>query len=253
MIDEDSDGLINFKEFSLLCSLISRGDLQERLKLLYKMHLSSLDDVNSADSCSPQKELFDVVENAMEATEDSEEDKLSKEDTLVVVPSNVGVEGKLEDEEEIIMTPTSETLEENIWPQNMRDPADMKESNSAKSSFSSDEKGIIEDPNTDLYNPPSMPNNEEETATDVLASEAIKVASEQEASPRSLSPHTTEYILSKSPKSAKKLVKDFVASVMKDENKTEELPYMTQVIRTLVFVSVFSYNCLITRCLLADS
>ena len=242
MIDEDSDGLINFKEFSLLCGLISRGDLQERLKLLYKMHLGSLYDGNSADSCSPQKELFDVVENALEATEDVEEDKMSKEDTLVVVPSNMGVEGKLENEEEVVMTPSSETLEENIWPQNMRDAADMKESKSAKSSFSSDEKRIIEDEHADLYNPPSMLNYDEQAATYALASESIKVAIEQEVSPRSLSPHTTEYILSKSPKSAKKLVKDFVASVMKDDNKTEELPYMTQVVRTFIFISVFSYT-----------
>ena len=242
MIDEDNDGLINFKEFSLLCSLITRGDLHDRLRLLYKMHLGSLDDGNSAYSSSPQKELFDVVENALEATEDvQEEDSMSKEDTLVVVPSDEGVEGKLENEEEIVMTPSSEILEDSIWPKSMRDVADVREKQAARrDSLSSNGQIVLGEETNDSCISPAKQTGEKSGSSAVevtpndAPSEATEKSNEREIGSRPLSPHTTEYILSKSPKSAKKLVKDFVASVMKDERKTDELPNMSQVTNVLL-------------------
>lgn len=218
MIDEDSDGLINFKEFSLLCGLISRGDLHERLKLLYKMHLSCFDEGTSSTPLSPQKELFDVVENASEVTEGVDESDLIDEETMVVVPSKMGVEGKLEDQGVIVMTPTRDVLEENLWPQTLRESADLKDGQGGSDS------------------PPDVPDASRDVRSGRDSTEpSDSVVQGAELSPRDvgverpLSPNTTKYILSKSPKSAKKLVKDFVASVMKDENRVEELPNMSQV------------------------
>jgi len=201
------------------------------------MHLVSNYDGNSVGSSSPQKELFDVVENALEATEDVEGDKITKEDTLVVVPSSIGVEGTLENEEEIVMTPSSETLEENFWPKSLEYPADVTDKQTVLGSLPSDEKIVSEVGTSDSYCPPNIPDTGEivgsslmeSTPVDTPFSGPIEEGNEPEKVTRPLSPRTTESILSKSPKSAKKLVKDFVASVMKEESKGDELPNMNQV------------------------
>ena len=198
------------------------------------MHLGAFDEGNSTDMPSPQKELFDVVENAFELTEDVDEEDIGKEDTLIVVPSDVGVKGTFESEGEIVMTPTSEILEESVWPQSVKDAADAKHGEAAAKSLPKDEEMIVKNENS---GPPSVPDTVEDNfaseaqpiLVDMQSSESSEEANSPKMTPRPLSPNTTEYILSKSPKSAKKLVKDFVASVMMDEKKTDELPNMSQV------------------------
>ena len=201
------------------------------------MHLVSNYYGNSVGSSSPQKELFDVVENALEATEDVEGDKITKEDTLVVVPSGIGVEGTLENEEEIVMTPSSETLEENFWPKSFKNSPDVAEKQTVVDSLPSNEKIVSEVGTSHSCCTPSIPDTGENFGSSLMestpvaspSSGPIEEASEPEEVTRPLSPRTTESILSKSPKSAKKLVKDFVASVMKEESKGDELPNMNQV------------------------
>lgn len=236
MIDEDCDGLINFKEFSLLCGLICRGDFNERLKLLYKMHFLTKTETSTAES-SPTKELFDVVESASEAVEEIDEIEhsgISIEDTLIVMPSAIGVAGTVEDEGEIIMTPTSEMLEGEFWPKILRE--DGKNILEADKAADVEVQELSEKIPTKSLEESEIPKSSSNTQ---LASTAdANHPSDTPEEPRSgqgdaegrpLSPNTTKYILSKSPKSAKKLVKDFVASVMKEKDKVEEMPDMSQV------------------------
>ncbi|XP_053329061.1 TBC1 domain family member 8B [Spea bombifrons] len=63
LMDENSDGLINFKEFALAFDMMFNGSLTDRLKLLFKMHIPPA--FTEVGSISP-----------------SEEAKLSKEDLM---------------------------------------------------------------------------------------------------------------------------------------------------------------------------
>ena len=202
-----------------------KGDFNERLKLLYKMHLSANDESNTANS-SPQK-MFDVVENASEVLEEADddsatEDDISKEDTLMVVPGDMGVEGTLENEGKIIMTPTSDILEASLWPASLREKADRKEEEEVQA--------VMPSETTSSSGSRSLEGEDRKASvTETESASELPKCSSPIPDSRPLSPNTTKYILSKSPKSAKKLVKDFVASVMKDKNEKEELPPLNQV------------------------
>ncbi|KAM4662782.1 TBC1 domain family member 8B [Discoglossus pictus] len=63
LLDENSDGLVNFKEFSVAFDAVFNGSLTDRLKLLFKLHLPPA--FTEVGSVSP-----------------SEETKLSKEDLM---------------------------------------------------------------------------------------------------------------------------------------------------------------------------
>ncbi len=216
-MDEDEDGLINFKEFSQLCGLICRGEFYQRIKLLYRMHLPSKD-TPSVETDS-KKDIFEVVENASEATEHSDEESNSDE-TLVVVPRAMGIPGQYETEGEIIVSPSSSSpLAEAVISSNQSSIQEaissIEDGGNVAGAASSDSVVDADEPKTELCASPPVSKK----------SEAIDFET------RSLSPNTSEYILSKSPRSAKKLVKDFVASVTKgnDTKKDEELPDMMQV------------------------
>ena len=228
--------MINFKEFSLLCGLVCRGEFNERLKLLYKMHLLPKTATSTAES-SPTKELFDVVESASEAVEEIDEIEhcgISIEDTLIVIPSDIGVAGTVEDEGEIIMTPTSEMLDGDLWPKSLKENSKDFLAADAVADVEVQELGD-KIPTKSLEEseiPKSSSNTQLASVADAnQTSDTPKEArsSQDDAEGRPLSPNTTKYILSKSPKSAKKLVKDFVASVMKEKDKVEEMPDMSQV------------------------
>ena len=68
MIDSDADGVINFKEFAITLGLICRGDLQQRLNFIYRLHLppalplSELEDGNSPDEDGGVESCSDVDE-----------------------------------------------------------------------------------------------------------------------------------------------------------------------------------------------
>eukprot|EP00794_Sanderia_malayensis_P016811 gene16811-18507_t len=221
VIDQDEDGLIDFKEFSQLCGLVCRGEFYERMKLLYRMHLPSKDPSFESEG---RKNSFDLVESAAEATEKSDDDEFANESTVVIVPTSMGVKGELENEGEIVMTPNSppqlstglvateqgldtNTDDAEVCGSGREDDA----SNVATSVAESDEHNAME-----------VPDN---------ASSPVQSASSPiSLDARPLSPNTSEYILSKSPRSAKKLVKDFVASVVqdKDRERGDKLPDMMQ-------------------------
>ena len=65
VIDSDGDSLINFKEFTIMFEKICRGDITDKMRLLYKMHLppalplGELAEISKVDS-----EVYDVVESA---------------------------------------------------------------------------------------------------------------------------------------------------------------------------------------------
>ena len=74
MIDIDEDGVINFKEFSVTLGVICRGELNDRLNFMYRLHLppalplSDYDGDNSleedgVDSCSEIDESEKIEES----------------------------------------------------------------------------------------------------------------------------------------------------------------------------------------------
>ena len=75
LIDADGDGVINFKEFAVALGLICRGDLQERLNFIFRLHLPPAlplcelednnlqDDDGGVDSCSEVDEAEEVDES----------------------------------------------------------------------------------------------------------------------------------------------------------------------------------------------
>lgn len=252
MIDEDQDGLINFKEFSQLCGTLCRGEFYERMKLLYRMHLSPKDTGGPGVYLEHQKDQFDVVENAAEATEESD-DEFSSEDTLLVVPSDMGVQGLLENEGEIVLTPNSSSFSFDDMMA-AQSGSQMKVVASQRAVASSTPQKMVASSTpqkmVDSSTPQRVPTQIELAATldavdqlqitdpedDARTSEQtpsmpVPATSSPDFAARPLSPNTSEYILSKSPKSAKKLVKDFVASVMKEGsgNRPDDLPDMSQV------------------------
>lgn len=60
MIDEDEDGLITFREFARGLGIICKGELQDRMQFMYRMHVppaicdeaADLSDEESLDSCT---------------------------------------------------------------------------------------------------------------------------------------------------------------------------------------------------------
>ena len=65
MVDTNSDGRINFKEFTLIFEKICRGDITHKMRLLYEMHLPpALLPEEIAELSRKENERFDVVETA---------------------------------------------------------------------------------------------------------------------------------------------------------------------------------------------
>lgn len=64
MIDEDGDGLINFREFAQGLGVICKGETQDRMLFMYRMHLppaiydepTDSSDAESVNSCVELKE-----------------------------------------------------------------------------------------------------------------------------------------------------------------------------------------------------
>ena len=61
MIDDDEDGLITFREFARGLGIICKGELQDRMQFMYRMHVppalcdeatEELSDEESLDSCA---------------------------------------------------------------------------------------------------------------------------------------------------------------------------------------------------------
>eukprot|EP00111_Clytia_hemisphaerica_P005802 TCONS_00016792-protein len=112
VVDTNSDGRINFKEFTLIFEKICRGDITHKMRLLYEMHLPpALLPEEIAELSRKENERFDVVETAAEVTEEganssppigSHEESLLVIRTKQVIPSK----GRIEDKEEIVMSPT---------------------------------------------------------------------------------------------------------------------------------------------------
>ncbi|XP_027865430.1 LOW QUALITY PROTEIN: TBC1 domain family member 9B [Xiphophorus couchianus] len=69
LLDQNQDGLVNFKEFSTGLSGMYHGDMTEKLKLLYKLHL-------------PPALCAEEAESALEATHFFTEDKLQESSFL---------------------------------------------------------------------------------------------------------------------------------------------------------------------------
>ncbi|XP_043982525.1 TBC1 domain family member 9B isoform X3 [Gambusia affinis] len=76
LLDQNQDGLVNFKEFSTGLSGMYHGDMTEKLKLLYKLHL-------------PPALCAEEAESALEATHFFTEDRLQGEE-----PKNGGEDGE---------------------------------------------------------------------------------------------------------------------------------------------------------------
>ena len=79
MIDTDQDGVINFKEFAITLGIICRGDLHERLKFIYRLHLP------------PALPLSELEENT-NLEEDGEVDSCSEVDVAEEVDESDGIE-----------------------------------------------------------------------------------------------------------------------------------------------------------------
>lgn len=57
MIDEDGDGLINFREFAQGLGVICKGETQDRMLFMYRMHVPpAISDAESVNSCVELKE-----------------------------------------------------------------------------------------------------------------------------------------------------------------------------------------------------
>ena len=64
-MDTNSDGRVNFKEFTLVLEKICRGDITHKMRLLYQMHLPpALLPEEIAELAKRESDRFDVVEAA---------------------------------------------------------------------------------------------------------------------------------------------------------------------------------------------
>ncbi|XP_075253788.1 TBC1 domain family member 9B-like [Convolutriloba macropyga] len=62
-VDTDGDGLVNFGEFCLALSFMTRKDAEERLKFLYLMHFCPSVDQKVTDSSDSSQEMFTSPDN----------------------------------------------------------------------------------------------------------------------------------------------------------------------------------------------
>lgn len=98
MIDEDEDGLISFREFAQGLGIICKGELQDRMQFMYRMHVPpalsdeavDLSDEESVDSCMELTESGSVEDMAQTRDQQqSREERVSgprsKEETPVSV------------------------------------------------------------------------------------------------------------------------------------------------------------------------
>ena len=65
LADEDGDGRINFKEFTMLFEKLCCSDISEIMKILYRIHLPpalTLEELKKL--CTVETDSYDIVENA---------------------------------------------------------------------------------------------------------------------------------------------------------------------------------------------
>ena len=76
MIDDDEDGLITFREFAQGLGIICKGELQDRMQFMYRMHVppalcdeaaEELSDEESLDSCMELTENGGIEVSASQA------------------------------------------------------------------------------------------------------------------------------------------------------------------------------------------
>ena len=81
MIDADEDGLITFREFARGLGIICKGELQDRMQFMYRMHVppalcdeaaQELSDEESVDSCMELTESGSIEVSASQAREQGE-------------------------------------------------------------------------------------------------------------------------------------------------------------------------------------
>ncbi|XP_055016894.1 TBC1 domain family member 9B-like isoform X2 [Boleophthalmus pectinirostris] len=79
--DQNQDGLVNFKEFIYPLTVMYHGDLTEKLKLLYKLHLPPAFTPEEAESAQEAAQFFTPDNNkdaSFPSTEDRKEDGISE-------------------------------------------------------------------------------------------------------------------------------------------------------------------------------
>ncbi|XP_055077768.1 TBC1 domain family member 9B-like isoform X2 [Periophthalmus magnuspinnatus] len=79
--DQNQDGLVNFKEFIYPLTVMYHGDLTEKLKLLYKLHLPPALAPEEAESAQEAAQFFTPDNNkdaSFPSTEDRKEDGISE-------------------------------------------------------------------------------------------------------------------------------------------------------------------------------
>lgn len=80
LLDQNQDGLVNFKEFISVLTVMYHGDLTEKLKLLYKLHLPPALVPEEAESALEATNFFTEVSNKAEEKNGGENEK--KEEKL---------------------------------------------------------------------------------------------------------------------------------------------------------------------------
>lgn len=112
VVDTKCEGIINFKEFTIIFEKICRGDITQKMKLLYRMHLPPALPLQELQELSNNDvDSYDVVESAAEVTEEDRflksEEATNKEEPLYVIrTSRMEALGRVEDKENIVLTPS---------------------------------------------------------------------------------------------------------------------------------------------------
>lgn len=99
MIDEDEDGLITFREFAQGLGIICKGELQERMQFMYRMHVppavcdeaADLSDEESLDSCTELTESSGSEVTASQSRDQGAAGRLTTEELpLSISPRTKG-------------------------------------------------------------------------------------------------------------------------------------------------------------------
>ena len=77
MIDEDGDGLISFREFAQSLGIICKGETQDRMLFIYRMHVppaicdepADISDAESVDSCTELRESGSIEDLTSQSRE----------------------------------------------------------------------------------------------------------------------------------------------------------------------------------------
>lgn len=93
VFDEDEDGLINFREFARGLGIICKGELQDRMQFMYRMHVppavckeaAHLSDEKSLDSGTEPTESGSVEVLVSQSRDQCSSDRLSAEEALVSI------------------------------------------------------------------------------------------------------------------------------------------------------------------------